>query len=208
MLSEVSYDFGYGEVFTHAVFRADQIDAAKDIPGLYAWFVRTPQSAATEDLCGPFRRVHADRAFKIKATAPLGETIVGKIKRGVAAVKPPKSGETLDGALFASAFAAFSPPVYVGRSRTVKSRLGQHVKSLTKALATTDLGPVPREPELPDTDEESSQFGVRMGRLLKTQGIEDTRSLFVKIVYAETNEATKRVELMLNRTFHPVLGRL
>lgn len=208
MLSEVNYDFGYGEVFTHSVFRADQIGAAKDLPGLYAWFVRTPQSAATEDLCRPFRRIHADRAFKVEATAPLGEAIVGKIRRSMAGVKAPKPGETLDGELFASAFAAFSPPVYVGRSKTVRNRLGQHVKALTKALAASDLGPIPTEPELPDTDEESSQFGVRMGRLLKRQGIEDTRSLFVKVVYADNNEATKRVELMLNRTFHPVLGRL
>lgn len=208
MLSDVIYDFGFGEAFAHSVMRADQVETAEARPGLYAWFVRTPRLYATEDRCSPFRSIHADRNFNVQASASLGETIAGKIKRGVADVRLASPTDVLDSELFAGAFAAFSPPVYIGRSKNVRSRLGQHLRSLNQTLSAPSLPAAPTQKELSDTDEESSQFGVRMGRLLRRYEIGDTRSLFIKVVYATENDATKRAELLLNRTFHPVLGRL
>lgn len=208
LMGEYEYDFGFGEAFQHVVFRADEVGKAKDAPGLYAWYVRTPLAAATDDLCLPYRRIFSERRFMVQAVAPLGEKLMGKVERQTAKVNPARAGELLDDALFAGAFAAFSPPVYLGRSKNVRSRLGQHVRALETALERPVADPSPNQIEEADTPEESSQFGARMGALLRAHEIRDFRGLFVKIVYASTNESTKRVELLLNRTFHPVLGRL
>ena len=207
-MGEFEYDFGFGEAFQHVAYRADEIEKTRNAPGLYAWYIRAPLSASTDDLCMPYRRVFAERSFEVEAVAPLGERLSGQVKRQTASVGAAKPGRELDDALFAGAFAAFSPPVYLGRSKTIRSRLRQHIRALEAALDVVAPSVEPAEIEEADTPEESSQFGTRMGGLLRAHDIRDYRGLFVKVVYAASNDATKRVELLLNRTFHPVLGRL
>ena len=209
VVKEVSYEFGYGEDASHWVFRADEVELARPGPGLYAWFLRPPLTHASENACNPFRRIFAERRFGIEASAPLGERMAGAIKRRQASLKDVNPSEPLDEGLFATAFAAFSPPVYIGRSSQVRTRLLSHFRSLEVALdRPPDLGPPVESSALADTDDESAQFGTRVGAMLRSRGITDSRGLFVKVAYATNNGATKRGEYLLNRTFHPVLGRL
>jgi hypothetical protein len=208
-MREFEYDFGYAERFSHWLYQADQVGRAGTGPGLYAWFIRSPLSASTELACDPYRKVFAERSFKMAASAPLGERLEGGMKRVQLELPPPKMGEELNEELFAAAFAAFSPPVYIGRSKNVRSRLRQHVEALEEELgrlpdSDSDLTSIAP----PDSPEESSKFGARMGALLRARGLSDYRGLFVKVVYAADPVATKRVEFLLNRTFHPILGRL
>lgn len=206
-MTDHDYDFGYGEVYRHSVYRADEISRARAEPGLYAWYIRTPRSECAEDRWDPYRKVFAEKRFAVSASAPLGERLIGRLDRQQLDIGPPKDGTTLDDALFAGTFAAFAPPIYIGRSKSIQKRLSQHVAALEKALD----GPPPVAPVTTvdaDSPEESSQFGSRVGALLRARGVSDYRGLFVKVVYAPTNDATKRVEFLLNRTFHPTLGRL
>jgi hypothetical protein len=173
---------------------------------VYAWYVRAPLTEAAEALCDPYRKVFAEKRFEVAATAPLGEKLVGRLSRHQEDISPSKSG-SLNEALFASAFAVFAPPVYIGRSKSIRGRLQQHVVALKTALEKKlEADPAAVAPG--DTDDESAQFGSRVGTLLRNRGVTDYRGLFVKVVYAPDNAATKRVELILNRTFHPTLGRL
>ncbi len=210
-MQQLTYDFGFGEKATHFLYRAGRIAEAKAESGIYAWYLRPPRNEADEVACNPYRRVFSERRFRVNAAAPLGERMHGYINRRQAELRPPTAGEELDEELFMATFAAFSPPVYIGRSRNVRARLSAHVRNLEAelargveaALAATNL-----EAAVADTDAESSQFGTRMGVLLGSRGIKDYRGLFVKVVYADSDAATRRVEYLLNRTFHPVLGRL
>jgi hypothetical protein len=193
-VQEVIYDFGYAEQLSHWLFQADQVGLAEDRPGLYAWYLRPPSDLPDEASCNPYRRVYADREFKVSASAALGELMEGRVNRRRTVLRDARAGEELNQSLFASAFAAFAPPVYVGRSIRVHSSLS----------GVADDG----ETATPDTEEESAKFGIRMARMLRSEGLDHFRGLFVKVVYAPDNLATKRVEYVLNRTFHPVLGRL
>ncbi|MEA3044678.1 MAG: hypothetical protein QOH47_2516 [Sphingomonadales bacterium] len=207
-MNEHDYDFGFGERLRHWVYRGDQVNQAQDTAGLYAWFVRTPLSASNEPACDPYRRVFANRRFTVSASAPLGERMEGRLRRVQRTLPAARPGEELNDQLFAAAFAAFAPPVYLGRATSVRSRLGQHVAALEEGLARPAAGAGDDDDPPSDTDEESSKFGSRMAALLRGRGLRDYRGLFVKVVYAPSPIATKRVEYLLNRTFHPILGRL
>lgn len=206
-MSEHLYDFGHGELYRHELLRAEEVVNAKKAPGLYAWYVRPPKSEASELACAPYRQVFAQRDFKVKAAAPLSEFLEGSLTRRLHHPRKAKDGEALDEDFFAAAFAAFAPPVYIGRSKDIRGRLRQHYEALKHSIGR-DLLVELDESAPPDSDEESSQFGLRLGALLRDQGLNDLRGVFVKIVYANDVIAPKRAELILNRTFHPVLGRL
>lgn len=209
-MQEVIYDFGYGEQLGHWLFQADRVGLADERPGLYAWYLRPPSDLPDELSCNPYRRVYADREFKVSASAPLGELMEGQVNRRRTELRSARAGEELDQSLFASAFAAFAPPVYVGRSIRVRGRLMSHMNSLRNDMGRSTLSGVTDDGETatPDSEEESAKFGSRMARMLQSEGLDHFRGLFVKVVYAPDNLATKRVEYVLNRTFHPVLGRL
>lgn len=209
-MQEVTYDFGYAEQLTHWLFQADQVALAEDRPGLYAWYLRPPSDLPDEASCNPYRRVYADRKFKVAASAALGELMEGHVNRRRTKLNDARVGEELDQSLFASAFAAFAPPVYVGRSIGVRGRLMSHMNSLRNDMGRSILSGAADDGETatPDSEDESTKFGIRMARMLRSEGLDHFRGLFVKVVYAPDNLATKRVEYVLNRTFHPVLGRL
>lgn len=209
-MQEVTYDFGYAEQLSHWLFQADQVGLAEDRPGLYAWYLRPPSDLPDEASCNPYRRVYADREFKVSATAALGELMEGQVNRRRTELRNARSGEELDQSLFASAFAAFAPPVYVGRSIRVRGRLMSHMRSLINEMGRGTLNTAADDGETatPDSEEESAKFGIRMARMLRSEALDHFKGLFVKVVYASDNLATKRVEYVLNRTFHPVLGRL
>ena len=209
-MQEVTYDFGYAERLSHWLFQADQVGLSEDRPGLYAWYLRPPSDLPDEASCNPYRGVYADRQFKVSASAALGERMDGHVNRRRTELKNARAGEELDQSLFASAFAAFAPPVYVGRSIQIRGRLMSHLNSLRNDMGRSTLAAVADDGETatPDSDEESAKFGIRMARMLRSGGLAHFRGLFVKVVYAPNNLATKRVEYVLNRTFHPVLGRL
>ena len=203
--AEFTLDFGYGEKYPHSMFLPDEVHLSRNEPGLYAWYLRAPRSAADEAGLAPYRNIHVKRRFKVTATAPLGEQMDGEMERMPKQLKEARMGEGLDMAFFASAFA---PPIYIGRSKRVRTRLTTHMRALDDELArgVGNIGDV--EPISADSDEESSQFGVRVARLLKEHSVNHYNGLFVKVVYAPSNLATKRAELVLNRTIHPALGRL
>lgn len=206
-MGEFEYDFGYGETYPYSLFNVGDLTSARPDPGLYAWFLRTPLDRSGEALCDPYRKVFAEKKFEVEASAPLGEMLVGRLARHQPILPPPRPGHVLDEPFFAKAFAIFAPPVYIGRSKSIRTRLLQHVRALQAALEKLPETE-PGGDFVADTDRESAHFGARMGALLARRGIRDSRGLFVKVVYAPDNAATKRAELILNRTFHPTLGRL
>lgn len=201
-------DFGYGERHTHSVFLPEDVTDSSNSPGLYAWYLRLPPQAMDEGGFEPYRHVHVKRRFSITASASLGEQMDGTMERLPTRLKTAKPGEDLDMPFFASAFSAFSPPIYIGRSRGIRTRLMAHLRALDGEMARGSASQRIIAEPASDSDDESSQFGVRVAQMLVEQGLDHYTGLFVKIVYAPTNDATKRAELLMNRTIHPVLGRL
>ena len=111
-------------------------------------------------------------------------------------------------ALVSTITTVFSPPIYVGIAKNVKARLLTHLTKLREALVTPFTVAISGDLDV-DSDEESSYFGGRVGDLLRAQGIDDVRHLFVKIVFQQGDDLAHRraVEHFANRVFFPFCGR-
>jgi hypothetical protein len=111
-------------------------------------------------------------------------------------------------ALISTVTTAFSPPIYIGIAKNLRSRLLAHMKKLEDALIMpfgTAIGTGIDD----DSDEESSFFGGRVGDLLRELKINDIRHLFVKTVFQPVDDLLQRraVEHFVNRVFFPFCGR-
>ncbi len=204
--SFVSYDFQYGDLHTYQVLRAPDIGFASEEPGLYAWYLRVLPNTGSTDALASYTGVLAGKRLQVCARAHLGEEYRGDLDR----TRPDRDSlPGLTGAI-AAASAVFSPPIYIGISKGMRSRLQQHVRALEDTLARTNGGTgASQPPELAiDTTEESSVFGERIGDLLRTHG-QTILPLFVKIIYQPSIERAelRAAERFANRAFLPLFGR-
>lgn len=202
-ISEVTYAFPYGESHTHTVVAATDIPNLDDKKsGLYAWYVRVlPKETAVDDLSW-YGSFFGSKQYSVDLRASLGERYEGDltIRPAFDATLPANM------ALVSAVTTVFSPPIYVGIAKNVKSRLLTHLAKLRVALVTPFAVAISGDV---DSDEESSYFGGRVGDLLRAQGIDDVRHLFVKIVFQPGDDLTQRraVEHFANRVFFPFCGR-
>lgn len=207
----LNYSFPYGEKHVYTVVAATDIDQVKDTPGLYAWYVRVlPTEASVADLKG-YGDLFRSKEYHVEVRATLGERHEGKLEMSTAfdAARPTNAS------LISSVTTIFAPPVYVGISKTIRSRLAKHLGKLIEALhappppATAAPSATAVAAPAADSDSESGHFGTRIGALLRTHGFKDQRNLFVRIVYHDIGlpEERRGAEHYANRVFFPLLGR-
>jgi len=206
--SRVVYNFDFGQKYEYVVLPAAEAALhAEATPGLYAWYLRLLKSSQPVSNMTAYDGVFATRKMDIEATGNLGEKFDGRLKRR----KTDTQALTDYNDTLLAASTVFSPPIYIGISQNIQSRLGQHFRALETALQreppeeeTADLN----DDEV-DTDAESNVFGERIGRILRVQRMTNTRGLFVKILYQpQLNAPQLRVaERFVNRTFVPLCGR-
>jgi|GEM_PF-1662682 len=209
-VSNVEYDFGYGERHKYHVIAAqDIVRYAVEEPGIYAWYLRLVNGPADpSDAMKSYDSLIASKSLDFTIKGNLGENF-----QGTAARIPFTRTQTpvyVDAVL--SATTVFCPPLYIGISIGIKGRLQTHYDKLTSFLQRVPTSPqtTPAVAEVveEDTEIESNVFGERMGRLLKRNGIQDTGQLFVKVLYVPgaTKRDLERAEFFVNRAFVPLCG--
>ena len=218
-LSEVTYDFPYGESHTHTALSAEDITNLDDgKPGLYAWYLRVLPKETAEDNLRCYGTIFGSKQYNIAMSAYLSENYEGNLSL-IPAFDAVKSANI---SLLSTISTVFSPPIYVGIAKNTRERLMTHLRSLKKELIApgpatlpppTPLfaagGPAPPVGPPMDTDEESGFFGGRIAYLLKNEGVTDVRHLFVKVVFQDPDDGAERraVEHFANRVFFPFCGR-
>ena len=199
----ITYDFLYGEKYEHDVLPAARYEDCLDERGIYGWFLRVPRSPTELDV-EQFRSVCTAKTLEITAKAPFNDRYFGPLGRSTFDEAPHLS-ELKYLPLVTSVFA---PPIYIGISDHIRGRLRSHYAALVDELAgpgrSQDVA-LPNE----DSDAESSTFAARLGRLLRENGVGDTRGLFIKVTYLPdaSRQELLDLEYYLNRTFVPILGR-
>lgn len=202
---EIIYSFPYGERHPHIVVAATEVENLQDKkPGFYAWYIRVlPKETNVADLkwYGSF---FGSKKYSVDLSATLGEHYEGdlSLRPVFDATMPAKM------ALISTVTTVFSPPIYIGIAKNVKARLLTHLAKLREALITPFTVAISGN-LIGDSDEESSFFGERVGNLLRAQGIDDVRHLFVKIVFQPVDDLAQRkaVEHFVNRVYFPLCGR-
>lgn len=203
MSSEVQYDFGFGDRFAHTVVPFRKLSSVKALPGIYAWFLRAVDGSFAE--WQKINSVYSSRELRVNAVGSLGEVYSGSLEK---VPFEAQEEEFLSG--MTDSIAAFTTPLYIGISVNVLRRLTEHQRSFDSSFHGPPIGGLMGEGRVDsDTEEESNVFGVRLATSLREAGITHTSNIFLKVVYLP--EAEKRnllcVEALLNRTFHPPLGR-
>jgi hypothetical protein len=201
--SSIIYDFQYGERHSYDVFPASDIDLrAQDRPGIYAWYMRILPSSRSSDDLSMYANVFSARVLDVQASAPLGELYLGTIQR----VSP--FAQTLPSfiPITSTATTVFSPPLYIGLSNTILSRLRQHKSALEQFLRQPSRLTDPTEIA---TDPEAASFAGRIAQLLLSNNLRSISPLFVKVIYSPslTEAELQAVEYFVNRVYSPICGR-
>lgn len=206
--SFIEYNFDFGQSYKYVVLPAAEAALyAEPVPGLYAWYLRLLRSPNPIATMTSYDGVFATQKLEVEATGNLGEKFDGRLKKRATATQ--NTNDYNDALLAASTI--FSPPIYIGISQNIQTRMGQHFRALEAALQRE-----PSQEELDgvgddevDTVAESNVFGERIGRILRNQQLMNTRGLFVKIHYQPqiTRSDLRTAERFVNRTFAPLCGR-
>ena len=195
---------------THALetYRMSDFDSLPESPGLYSWHIFGDSSRGEE-----YHAFHKVKRLSVVVSGQLQENYSGPITADKYDDIP--SDTDYDSELLKLASAGFSPPIYIGRSKNLRTRLMGH-KSKFDNVEVPSFEEL-EEMELPDDeiDEEgeSNFFAKRLACLIDTSDLYEN-SFVVKVVYNSNYEnledyysKVKSTENLLNRTFHPLLGR-
>ena len=207
--STAQYNFGYGERHEYDVIAAQDIARyAIEEPGIYAWYLRLVSGPTPSDAMKSYDTLIASKSLDFTVKGNLGERFEGSAAR--IPFTRTRAPEYVDAVL--SATTVFCPPLHIGISTGIKSRLQTHYDKLTNFLqrvpTSPQTTPVVTEGVEEDTDIESNVFGERMGSLLKRNGIQESGQLFIKVLYVPgaTKRDLERAEFFVNRAFVPLCG--
>src|SRR5262249_15191284 len=103
------------------------------------------------------------------------------------------------------------PPIYIGVSRTLRTRLLRHRRAVENVLRghNSREGANSESQTESDTEEESGYFCHRVAQALRQFSINYARWLFVKIIELQgiSRKELLSLERFLNRAFLPYFGR-
>lgn len=201
-MNDVVYDFGFGDTLAYEVLPYREIGSAKATAGIYGWYLRAPDGAAPN--LAKLAAVYSSKSLDTTAFGNLSERYTGVLTK--AAVPDAIIAHT---SIASAALSIFAPPLYIGISSNIRMRLSQHEQALRNALGSPIKNTIPADLEL-DTEAESSYFGERIGSAMKQAGYTHAGDLWVKIVYCPSSSRMdiREAETFVNRSFHPIFGRL
>jgi hypothetical protein len=189
----------------HGIYKLKDFGKLPNTPGIYSWHIN-------------FTPINYDHYFQVFKQKKVGIDISGNLKENykgeVYGAFDQKDFDTslLDHDLCEYASFAFCPPLYIGISRTLRSRLRTHFTELEKIYTGKQIIPpttVVRHTDL-DTALESSHFAERLGYILYNLKNIKLDDIFVKTIEVDSSYTwpdLQRVEKYLNRTFIPIYGR-
>lgn len=189
----------------HGVYRTNEFNKLPEKPGLYSWHIN---SSALN--FGSYFKAFKQKKVEINVKGNLTEKYEGEIKR--AYYENDFDSPLIDHDLCEFASHVFCPPLYIGISVSLKTRINDHFAELVKIYngkitlpTVTKIGQTDF-----DTIVESSHFAQRFGFTLfelKNIKLDD---VFLKTIELDSTYSwadLQRVEKYLNRTFIPMYGR-
>lgn len=201
-MHEVLYNLGYGDEFRYTLLRYTEISSAKNVPGIYSWYMRT--RLGTCDEWGKVNDVYNSRRLKTTVLGHLGERYDGTINKTPFPADAMRDSPVLNGAM-----AAFATPLYIGISKTIRTRLECHQKALNDFFISSTTLPENEDEITSDSEKESKYFAHRIGKSLVESGFNQASNLYLKVIYLEgiDEDDIFAAEKMLNRMIHPNYGR-
>ncbi|REL24505.1 hypothetical protein DYD21_18110 [Rhodohalobacter sp. SW132] len=188
------------------IYKLDKFDLIPQTPGIYSWHIYTDANSVSE-----YSDIFNEKQYDVKVEGKLNDlydgSVFSKNKMNIAS-------NTVDDSIIKAATFFFSPPIYIGISKTnLRIRLNTHKKMLIRKLNSEDLSKengTLSENRI-DTDEESSFFAGRLANAI-SKNIDkiSERNLYVKVFYniqPGKNKEIKKIEYILNRTYNPTFGR-
>lgn len=160
--------------------------------GLYAWFVSWSKTKNAED----FYRFYKAKRLSVKISANLREKYYGTLQCSLSQ----DLFTNVDRELLELATMKFSPPIYIGmaKDQTLRDRLNDHKRELIKLL---------NDPYL--NQNSGSSFMERVRNIIRQSslGIDET-DFYVRVVSVESQKKSevRKIETLINRTFHPIYG--
>ncbi|MBD3330539.1 hypothetical protein GF354_03330 [Candidatus Peregrinibacteria bacterium] len=179
-------------------------------PGIYCWRIQFNRNM---DLLN-YHKLFKQKRFDVKLKGNFQDYYKGKVQ-AEALKKIDKTimqfpMDKLD--LIEKATKLFCPPLYIGISNSLYHRLEIHSDQLQRKLfSNKEKNSFDSNQINPDTDEESTYFGERLGAALKKLNEITMSVIYVQIILAEKKfeiESLKTIEYYLNRTYAPLFGRL
>jgi len=182
------------------LYKYNDLFKAPELPGLYGWYVRLPKVEAVAD----YHKIHKSKRMRTTIVGHLSE-----IYEGNAYSKEYEFRDSMDFELLEAATSCFCPPIYIGVSNNMRSRLQTHCEQIEEIIHSGKKTTEPRQVD-PDTDAESTLFGDRIGIVLSSVKNIGLTSLFVITIAVKTNFPRAelfKIESFLNRTYIPIYGR-
>lgn len=185
-----------------------EIDRVDEVAGLYAWLLIPRFERDLE----PVFRTLSQSVLDVDLTGNLYQKYTGK------AWSNRQTVEANDSALpIIQLFCCWaSPPVYIGQSQNLRSRLTKHQDELRAILyAQSTSSEVIQNYDSTssvesDTQEESATFARRVGCAMRSNGIKSISNMGILIFMGESfvnKSARLNAERWLNRAFSPLYGR-
>jgi len=183
----------------------NDLDSLPAGAGWYAWF-QIPDSLSLKSF-----QLYRHSKLKSSVTGIFNLTFAGRLEATDEGIPPSfvssigeHSLETLK-----SLFLVFAPPLYIGISNTLRTRLKAHRKNLQRFMSSADYiaNETINESSIDsDSERESQYFGSRIGLALRTLQLSPD-TLYVKCVVADDPSQLKNMEKALNFALTPQYGR-
>jgi hypothetical protein len=206
--NEIVYDLKNGEKYTYNVFSARDIELlAEERTGIYSWHMRLHPKGSLTDNIKSFCNVMASKSYDINFSSNLKDQFNGKATK-----KALEIDEEMDtDVLLSKVTAILCPPIYIGISKNIKSRLVTHKKALLDFLENNVALIEPNDKDVSyedDSEAESSKFAQRVGKVLAKNGVINEAPLFIKAIYLDgiSRKSLRQCESFVNRNFHPLFG--
>lgn len=189
---------------SHCYYKVTDIPHIPDVPGLYSWHLWIDSTNTDR-----YSQVFKHKRAKIDIQSNLSEQFQGFVQH----VGHDKDifDTTTDLNICNVASIAMCPPLYIGISTKLRTRLSQHVDELDKIIK--GIKPTPVSTVLKsqfDTIWESQHFAQRMGYVIKKLNNRNANNLLIKTIEMPVGYAKKdlqTIETFLNRTYIPIYGR-
>lgn len=199
------------------------VSQLEDVGGLYSWHLGLPKSIG--ELPPPndsesdriarqlleleqHRRVHQTMTWNASIHAPLGQEFGGTLLRATrspCSLPDTQQVEQYQRAL-SKMSSAFAPPLYIGMSTQLRTRLQQHYTAIESWLGASDSS---RRAQVIGEEPEVQQFATRMGAAMTDAQHYDINNLFVRVVVLRdlSRSDLYAIENLANRTYTPIFGR-
>jgi len=184
-------------------FKFSDIYQTSNKPGIYAWFMIFNKRNSINE----YSEIFHQKKLEAKIKGNLGEKYEGSLRQIPKDFKNDIFKKN-DLSLISKVFA---PPIYIGVSNNLCSRLTQHANELDDILYSSKYEYVHDlfDEDL-DSPKESKYFASRLGKVLKKKRSIDLNSLLIKTCEFDdimTRKEIYNLEYFLNRTYKPLYGR-